>query len=480
MSLPLPERVSVMTDSPGRMYLIDAHALIFQMFHAIPAMNAPDGRPTNALFGVVRDLFYLHDEVKPDYLWCAFDLPGPTFRDAIYPEYKKHRPPPPDDLILQVPLIYQVLEAMNLPILSAPGFEADDVMATVAAEAVKRGTEVYICTSDKDCRQLINDHVHLYNMRKRIAFDSKSLKEDWGIEPRQVVDFQTLVGDSVDHVPGVPGIGAKTAAKLLTQFDTLDNLIASVDEVGAARIKANLKAAIAANSIEMSRKLVKLDPAVPLEINWNDWKCREWDNPKLLELMQGFGFRRFAEQVRGKLKTEGAKKNFDILAIINEADAKAKKGPADNLFSEVEDELVEGAADFQFGANAPKDEWKATYHLINTATGYAAFLKDLRKQKRFAVDLETMGLDPFQDAIVGLAFCWQTGEGWYIPVKAPAREKYLDAVEVLDSLRPILDDPGIAKVNQNIKFDHLVFLNNGVGMRDRRRFDDCSLSPSCR
>jgi DNA polymerase-1 len=443
------------------MYLIDTHALIFQMFHAIPQMNAPDGRPTNALFGVVRDLFYLHDEVKADYLWCTFDLPEPTFRDAIYPDYKKHRPPPPDDLVLQVPLVYQVLEAMNLPILAVPGYEADDVMATVAAEAVKRGVEVYICTSDKDCRQLINDHVQLYSMRKRLPFDRKALMADWGITPEQVVDFQTLVGDSVDNVPGVQGVGEKTAAKLLTQFGSLDNLIARVEEVTPPRIKEKIKAAIAANTLETSRKLVRLDNAVPVDLNWEDWKCREWDNPKLLELMQSFGFRRYSETVRNKLKAEGAKRNIDLLALINDGDRRAKKQSSSyNLFAEVDE--AEGNTDFPFGAN---DDWKANYHLVDTATGYAAFLKELRKQKRFAIDLETMGLDPIQDATVGLALSWEAGEGYYIPVRAPDGEKSLDLAEVLESLKPILQDPGIAKVNQNIKFDYLVLRNHGIELR---------------
>src|SRR5580704_5236356 len=227
-------------NTPGSVYLIDAHALIYQMFHAIPHMNAPDGRPTNALFGVTRDLLWLHEEVKPEYLLCAFDLPGPTFRDEIYPEYKKNRPPAPVDLHPQVPLIHDVLTAMNLPILSAPGFEADDVMATVSKEAERRGLDVFICTSDKDCRQLIDDRIRIYSLRKREIFDRDSLNKVWGVKPEQVVDFQTLVGDSVDNVPGVPGVGEKTAAKLLQQYETLDNLVAHLDEIKQAKLKENL------------------------------------------------------------------------------------------------------------------------------------------------------------------------------------------------------------------------------------------------
>ena len=180
--------------------------------------------------------------LKPDYLLCAFDLPEPTFRSELYPDYKAHRTPPPDDLNAQVPRIQAVIEAMNLPVLTATGFEADDVMATVAVAAEKRGLDVLLATSDKDCRQLITDRVRLFNLRKRAEFGRAELLADWGVAPEQVVDFQTLVGDSVDNVPGVPGVGPKTAAKLLQQYGTLDNLLAHVDDLPKGKMKENIRA----------------------------------------------------------------------------------------------------------------------------------------------------------------------------------------------------------------------------------------------
>jgi len=212
----------------GRMYLIDAHSLIFQVFHAIPEMSSPSGLPTNALFGFTKDLIYLRS-LKPDYLLCVFDEAGPTFRDHLYADYKAHRAPMPDDLQLQIPLIRVLAEAMGVPVLGKPGFEADDVIATLAREGAERGYDVYVCTSDKDCRQLIDDRVRLYSLRKRQEFNRDSLMQDWGITPGQVVDLQTLVGDSVDNVPGVPGIGVKTAARLLQEYGTLDNVLAQLN-----------------------------------------------------------------------------------------------------------------------------------------------------------------------------------------------------------------------------------------------------------
>ena len=459
---------------PGRMYLIDAHALIFQMFHAIPGMTAPDGRATNALFGVSRDLLWLHAEVKPEYLIAAFDLPQPTFRDAIYAEYKKHRPAPPDDLESQIPLIRQVMEAMNVPVLAVPGFEADDVLATVATRAADRGTEVFICTSDKDCRQLINDRVRLFNLRKHLAFGREELLADWGITPEQVVDFQTLVGDSVDNVPGVPGIGAKTAAKLLQQYGTLDNLVAHADEISGAKMKANLKAAAESGNLEISRKLVRLDTAMPLEMDWEGWKRRDWDAAKLVQLFREFGFRRFEEQARVALKTAGVKKNAEILALVGEGGKPppAPSGDAEetamptakdgDLFANVDGVEAYDVGDFAFGANATADAWQATYQLVDSQKALTAFLKELKKQKRFAVDLETTSLDPLRGEIVGYAFSWKAGEGFYLAVRGPEGEKTLDPDKTLEALKPVLQNAAIAKVNQNIKYDQLVLRNNGV------------------
>jgi DNA polymerase-1 len=455
-----------MSDSPGSVYLIDAHALIYQMFHAIPAMNAPDSRPTNALFGVTRDLFWIHEEVRPTYLLCAFDMPAPTFRDAIYPDYKKHRPAPPDDLRPQVGFVKEVLTAMNLPVLGVNGYEADDVMATVARAGDARGLDVYICTSDKDCRQLISDKVRILNLRKREAVDRAALMGIWGVTPEQVVDFQALVGDSVDNVPGVPGVGEKTAAKLLQQYGTLDNLVAHADEIKQAKLKENLKAAIASGALEKSRSLVRLEANVPMPLDWENWRRHEWDAPRLLELMQGFGFRRFADQVRAGMKSAGAAKNAALLATVGAADAGARTvsgstGDGD-LFSGIADE----GGDFEFGANAKAAEgWDATYTLVDTPKAWKSFLAKLKKQKRFAVDLETTGLDPLRSEIVGLSFSWQKGEGYYVPVLAPEGDKRLDSKEVLDALRPILENPKVAKVNQNIKYDELSFRAHGVTLR---------------
>ncbi len=436
---------------------MDAHALVFQSFHAIPAMTGPDGRPTNALFGFTRDLFFIRDELKPDYLLCAFDLPEPTFRSALYPDYKAHRPPAPDDLHAQVPRIQAVIEAMNLPVLTASGFEADDVMATVAAAAEKRGLDVLLATSDKDCRQLITDRVRMFNLRKRTEFGRADLLADWGVTPEQVVDFQALVGDSVDNVPGVPGVGPKTAAKLLQQYGTLDNLLAHLDELPKGKMQENLQAH--AENVLLSRKLVRLDANVALPMDWDAWGVHDYDAARLLPLFEEAGFRGFSNKMR---QAAGSR-----LPAAGSPEAPPRAVSGDLFGDAAEPEsgaAANGAADFAFGALAPAaaDWCYDKYCLIDTPEKFQAFVKSLKKQKRFAIDLETTDLDPLRAELVGLAVAWAPEAAHYLAVRGPEGSPVLDLTATLKALKPILEDPAIGKVNQNIKYDQMVLRQQGI------------------
>ncbi len=278
------------------LYLIDAHSLIFQVFHAVPEMTSPAGLPTNALFGFTRDLLFLRNDVKPTHLVCAFDIGEPTLRTELYAEYKAHRTPMPDDLRLQIPLIREMLDAMRVPVVGLAGYEADDLIATLAVAGAARGLDVRICSSDKDCRQLLSERVKVFNLRKREIYDAASLAADWGVKPEQVIDFQTLVGDSVDNVPGAQGIGPKTAAQFLQTYESLDNLMAHLDEVKGKK-QESLRAF--QPLLERTRTLVTLDTHVPFALEWDAWRIQPWDAGRLLELFRGWGFHRFADQVRG-------------------------------------------------------------------------------------------------------------------------------------------------------------------------------------
>jgi DNA polymerase-1 len=442
----------------GKLYLVDAHSLIFQVFYAIRGMTGPAGIPTNALYGFVRDMLFLRG-LNPDYLIVAFDRPEPTFRSDFYPEYKAHREAPPHDLQLQLPLIHQALDAMSIPVVTAERFEADDIIATLAKAGEARGLDVYMCSPDKDCRQLLTDKCRIFNVRKNQEFGRAELLADWGVTPEQVIDLQALAGDSVDNVPGVAGIGIKTGAKLLQEFGTLDNLLANVDKVAGAKKQENLRAFV--DKAETSRRLVRLVTDVPLKIDWEGWKLRPMDVERLLLLCREWGFQGLANQIR----------------TLGKAAAPVQA----ELFPNGE-EL------FPFGANAPPPEpdapattegkalaiapssggaaaWGAKYTLVDTETAFKKVLAQLRKQPRFAIDLETTSLVPRDAQIVGIALSWQAGEAYYLAVRGPEGSRLLDEEKVLAALKPLLEDPKKAKVNQNIKYDELVLRAHGIHLQ---------------
>jgi DNA polymerase-1 len=426
--------------------LVDAHALLHQLYHAVAPMTAPDGRATNAVFGFARDLFFFRDDLRPDYLIYVFDPPGPTFRDQIATDYKAHRKPPDDDLIAQIPLIHQLLAAARVPVLAIPGFEADDVIATISKAGAARGIDVLICSSDKDCRQLIDDRIRILNLRKQAYLDRQGLMADWGVTPEQAIDFQTLVGDSVDNVKGVRGVGEKTAAKLLQKYGSLDQVLANVNQLNglvSAKIQASLKEAADSKLLEIGRKLVTLDTNVPLKMDWEAWHHPEWDAAQLLALFQEWGMRTFANRARGM------------------ASAAAPVVPAQqgDLFAAVP--ATPEVGDFAFGANA-ECGWQGDYQLVNTPEKFKALLKDLRKQKRFAIDLETTGLDPMTADLVGIAICWQRGTAYYLAVRGPEGETTLDEAELLEALQPLLENAKVTKINQNIKYDQNVLRRLGI------------------
>ncbi|HBB75863.1 MAG TPA: DNA polymerase I, partial [Planctomycetaceae bacterium] len=255
-------------DLTGRtVFAVDLLSRVYQLFHALPEMTAPDGTPVSVVFGLTRDLLDLVEKRRPDYLVCAMDAAGPTFRHERYGDYKANRAEMPADLVPQVPLVRRLLEVMTIPCLEQPGFEADDLLATVATRTVTAGGSCMIATADKDARQLLGDRVRLYNLRTNAPFGAEELLAEWGIAPGQVVDFLSLVGDAVDNVPGVPGIGPKTATELLRSFHTLDALLERLDEVPQPKRRQNLAAH--ADTARRARELIRLETTVPIEIPWD-------------------------------------------------------------------------------------------------------------------------------------------------------------------------------------------------------------------
>ncbi len=367
---PLPQAVDI---KGWNVYAVDAHSLIFQVFHALPEMSSPRGEQVGAVYGFVRDMLYLIEEKKPDALICAFDVSGPTFRDELFDAYKAERGEMPEELVGQIPKIERVLQALGIPILTYQGYEADDVLATLARLCDEAGANCFIVTGDKDCRQLITDRVAVYNIRKNQVFDAAALREEWGVGPDQVIDFQALVGDKVDNVPGVPGIGPKTAQQLLETYGTLDNLLEHAAEVPGAKGK---KLAESSELALLSRQLVRLDTQVPITPDWDASRVGGMDHEALVELFAEFGFRTFAERA-------------------------AKLTPSE--------------------LPAPTTAEKANYHLVDTPEKLAALVADLAQQSLISVDTETTHVLPRCAEIVGYSFSFQAGRSLLCPRPRPRR-----------------------------------------------------------
>jgi DNA polymerase-1 len=317
----------------------------------------------------------------------------------------------PEDMVPQIPMLKRLFEAFRIPVLIHEGAEADDVIATLARRSVERGLDVVICTSDKDARQLLDAHTRILNLRKGEFLDVDGLKADWGVRPDQVVDVLTLTGDAVDNVPGVPGIGLKTAVALLQEYETLDNLMANVDKVSGAKRKENLKNS--ADVVKLGRRLITLDQNLPLALDWDALKSDGYDAKALKELCLECGFHRFLEEI----------------------------------------------VDTSSPVEAP---WDVDYRLVDTPEALATFAAELSRQPKFCLDTETTALDPLRAQPVGFSFSWQAGVAYYLPVRGPMGAKVLPLDAVLAAVGPAIRDPNIEKVGQNLKYDMLVFRRLGI------------------
>ncbi|MEM6655494.1 MAG: DNA polymerase I, partial [Planctomycetota bacterium] len=395
-------------------YLVDSHSLIFQVFHAIPEMTSPRGEPVNAVYGFTRDLLFLLDEKRPDAVICAFDPPGDTFRHELYPAYKGDRGEMPDALRSQLPKIQAVIAGLGLPLVMVPTFEADDVLATLARQCDEAGARCRLVTGDKDCRQLITDNVSVYNMRKDAEYNAQALFADWAVRPDQVVDFQALVGDKIDNVPGVPLIGPKTASTLLAELETLDGVLDSPDKARGKKTQQNLREH--REQALLSRELVRLKTDVPIDFDWATAVVDRPDTSALEELFDEFGFRSLKDRV-------------------------VQRGGA---------------------SPAPAVEWNSRYQLIDTPAALAELVDKLRQHESIAIDTETTALSPRWAELVGVSIAWGEGDACYIPVRGPEGDRVIEPQVALDLLRPLLADPAIKKVGQNLKYDVLVFRGAGV------------------
>lgn len=447
-------------------YLIDGSGYIFRAYHALPPMNRPDGTPVNAVFGFCNMMLKLLTDHHADgHLVVVFDAARKTFRNDIYPAYKAHRPPAPEDLVPQFALIRDAVRAFNVPCIEQDGFEADDLIATYAAEAVLRGDRAVIVSADKDLMQLVRDGVHLFDPMKNRPLDRDAVIEKFGVPPERVVDVQALAGDSTDNVPGVPGIGLKTAAQLILEYGDLDTLLTRAGEIKQPKRRETLLAN--REQALISRQLVQLKADVPLAAPLDTLPEVVIDRPRLAAFLQENGFRATLRRLEEGHGVWGA--GYGNAAATNPPAPSA--AAFDIPFPELGDAPRPAAP-----VATPRTPHPAPvqYELITDETALRAWCDAITEHGVVAVDTETTSLDPLQAQLVGISLCVTAGRACYIPLAhgaapageldfaAEAKPKQLDKAVVLRQLKPLLEDPAILKIGHNIKYDALVFAGKGV------------------
>ncbi len=410
-----------MTDT---LYIIDGHSQIFRAYYApFRDLTSPTGEPTRATFVFCQMLLSFIRRKKPTYLAMAVDGPAANLeRRKLYPEYKITRKPTPEDFHPQAKRIMEIVRKMGIPVLEFKGFEADDILATAAARFASPELEVVLVSRDKDLDQLVGPHCTLYDPTKDQMIDAATIERDKGFRPDQAVEIQTLTGDSTDNIPGVPGVGPKTAAKLIALYGTADEVLAHADEQ-TPKLKENLKAAAA--TIELSRKLVTLDRNLPMELSLEDMRLDRIDGQAVRPVLAELGFNRLMDVLDNMGVGGQAEAKVDVEAATEEAGGQTTAGDFD-------------------------------YRLIDTPEALDELVKTLADVKRLAVDTETTSVQPMRARLVGISVAWKPGVGAYIPVAGPLGARTLEVELVRESLGPILADESVEKVGQNLKYDLLV------------------------
>jgi DNA polymerase-1 len=412
--------------------LVDGSSYLYRAFHAMPSLTNSKGQNTGAIYGVINMLRRMLRDFSGAPVVMIFDAKGKTFRDDLYPEYKAHRPPMPDELREQIAPLHAIVEAMGLPMLIIDGVEADDVIGTLAHQSTELGIECIISTGDKDMAQLVNQHVTLMNTMDNSTLDPQGVVDKFGIPPERIIDYLTLVGDSVDNIPGVPKVGPKTAVKWLTEYGTLDDIIAHADAI-KGKVGENLRSVL--EQLPLSHQLATIKCDVPLELGPTELKLSPPDTEQLKQLFGELEFKTWLSE----------------------------------LLSNQTGNQTAGQSTGSGRATATDEEGAATadshYDIVQDETTFDAWLEKLRQAELFAFDTETTSLEYMQAKIVGVSFAVKAGEAAYVPVAHQVTLEDADAGAqlsrdfVLEKLRPLLEDPNKFKVGQNLKYDMSVLAN---------------------
>ena len=424
-------------------WVIDLFSRVYQLFHALPEMSSPEGMPVSVIFGLTRDLIDITEKKKPNYLFCGSDTPEPTFRHKQFEAYKATRSEMPADLVPQLPLVKKLLEVFGVPCLELAGYEADDVLATLAVQTVAAGGECTLVTSDKDARQLLGPHVRLLNLRNNAFVGEAELLADWGIRPDQVVDYLSLVGDAVDNVPGIPGIGPKIASSLLQQFGTLEEILSRCDEVKGKKRQENI--ALHGDTARQGRSLIQLELNTPIQISWESAVVQRPDPAPLTQFLQELGFKTLVKKVQslsgGKTTVAKPSKTSGqgLLALGDESQGEHARYPAPVL--PAKDSAVTSAV------KKLRESLSPGGCLIVSVTESAG-----RGRSK-------AGEPPVWPEVTGLTLLALTDSGTQVSVWFSAKQ-----ITSSDALQKILSDPRVPKVGYDLKRQIVALSRLGIDL----------------
>ncbi|QGM81670.1 DNA polymerase I [Otariodibacter oris] len=465
--------MAVIAQNP--LVLVDGSSYLYRAFHAFPPLTNKQGEPTGAMYGVLNMLKSLISQVEPSHIAVVFDAKGKTFRDDLFEQYKSHRPPMPDDLRSQIEPLHTMIKALGIPLLSIEGVEADDVIGTLAIQASRDGKDVLISTGDKDMAQLVNEHIMLINTMNNTLLDREGVIEKYGIPPELIIDYLALLGDSSDNIPGVKGVGEKTALALLQGLGSMETIYANLDKVaelgfrGSKNFAPKLEAEKEVADLSYLLATIKTD--VELDVTHDQLTLQPQQRDQLVELFGRYEFKRWLNEVLGdanpvtQINAEKIPNNYQATSSVS----------SQAVTSEIK--IAKVTID------------RTAYQCVNTPELFTPWLKKLNDAKLIAVDTETNSLDAMSAELVGISFALENGEACYIPlthkglVSEPQQTDMFDDVEettntteillpnqlnkvdCLAQLKPILENPNIKKIGQNIKYDLTIFAQNGIEVK---------------
>jgi len=421
--------------------LVDGSYFLFRAFHALPPLTTSTGLHTNAIRGAISAIQKLMRRTQPTHMAVIFDTPEPTFRHKLSPIYKGDRPSMPEELSQQIPYLHALIRAQGIPLYSLPGAEADDIIGTLTKRALAEGHHVLISTGDKDMAQLVNEYVKLEDSFKERVLDEAGVFEKFGVHPNQIIDYLTLMGDASDGIMGVPGVGAKTAAKLLNEYGTLSNIIANADQL-KGKISQNIKDNV--ENIKIDHQLASIVCDLDLALDWHDLKLT---NPNVDQLRNLYTELEFRNQLQSLDHPNNP--NSSAYQQTSQSIAKAEQVV-------VEDHANLSSQDDQLGT--------ATYHTVLSQQDWDALLQRMQQADHFAIDTETTNLDYRFAELVGFSVAFDANDAYYVPVAHDyeGAPEQLNREQVLAQIKPILENEQVKKIGHHLKYDAHIFANHGI------------------